>query len=65
MSDDVNSKPLNMAERQSTIEEFSTFCVEEKERRMNSGTDIAEKDIDEAIELALRKLQVLADEGWA
>ena len=65
MSDGDNSKPLNMVERQTSIEEFSSFCVEEKERRMNSGDDIEEKDLDEAIELTLRKLQVLSDEGWA
>lgn len=65
MSDGNDNKPLNMVERQTTVEEFSSFCIEEKERRLNSGEDTNEKDIDEAIELTLRKLQVLADEGWA
>lgn len=65
MSDGNDNKPLNMVERQSTIEEFSSFCIDEKERQLNSDENIDEKDIDEAIELTLRKLQVLADEGWA
>lgn len=64
MSDDVNPKPLNMTERQTTIEEFTNFCHEEKERRMNSGEDFDETAYEAAKELTLRKLQVLEDEGW-
>lgn len=65
MSDGNDNKPLNMVERQTTIEEFSSFCIDEKERILNSGDDMNENDIDEAIELTVRKLQVLADEGWS
>ena len=64
MSSAVNPKPLNITERQTTIEEFTNFCHEEKERRMNSGDDFDEPAFDEAKELTLRKLQVLEDEGW-
>lgn len=64
MSGAVNSKPLNMAERQTTIEEFTRFCHEEKERQMNSGDYFDEQAFDEAKELTLRKLQILEDEGW-
>lgn len=64
MSNDVSSKPLNMAERQTTIEEFTNYCQKEKERRMNSGADFNETAYEEAEELALRKLRVLKDEGW-
>ena len=60
----VDPKPLNMTERQTTIEEFTSFCYQEKERRMNSGEDFDEKAFEEAKELTLRKLQVLEDEGW-
>lgn len=60
----VDPKPLNMTERQTTIEEFTSFCHQEKERRMNSGEDFNEKAFEEAKELTLRKLQVLEDEGW-
>jgi hypothetical protein len=59
-----NLKPLNMAERRTTIEEFTSFCLEEKERRMNSGDDFDEQIFEEAKELTLRKLKVLEDEGW-
>ncbi len=64
MSDSMSPKPLNVAERQSTIEEFTYFCHEEKERRMNSGETFDEALYEEAKELALRKLQILEDEGW-
>ncbi|MCW8929784.1 MAG: nodulation protein E [Gammaproteobacteria bacterium] len=64
MSGAVDTKPLNMTERQTTIEEFTNFCHEEKERRMNSGDDFDEKSFEDAKELTLRKLQVLEDEGW-
>ena len=64
MSADVSNKPLNMIERRTTIEEFSSYCQEEKERRMNSGGEFDEATFDEAMELTLRKLQVLEDEGW-
>lgn len=60
----VDPKPLNMTERQTTIEEFTSFCHQEKERRMNSGEDFDEKAFEEAKDLTLRKLQVLEDEGW-
>ena len=65
MSDDVNSDPLNTSERHTSYEEFSNFCLEEKERMMNSGDDFDEKTFDEARELTLRKLKVLAAEGWS
>ncbi len=64
MSGAVESKPLNMTERQTTIEEFIHFCHEEKERRMNSGKEFDENAFEEAKQLTLRKLQVLEDEGW-
>jgi len=64
MSAGVNPKPLNMTERRTTIEEFSNYCQEEKERRMNSGEDFDEKAFEAAKELTLRKLKVLEDEGW-
>ena len=64
MPADVNPKPLNMTERLTTIEEFTSFCLEEKERRMNSGEEFNEQAFEEAKELTLRKLKVLEDEGW-
>lgn len=64
MSGDVNAKPLNMTERRTTIEEFTSFCQEEKERQMNSGEAFDEQAFEAAKELTLRKLKVLEDEGW-
>lgn len=64
MSTDNDPKPLNMTERRTTIEEFTQFCTEEKERRMNSGEEFDEQAFDEARELTLRKLKMLEDEGW-
>ncbi len=64
MSGAVSPKPLNITERQTTIEEFTSFCQEEKERRMNSGEDFDEQAFEQARELTLNKLQVLEDEGW-
>ncbi len=64
MVDHVEPKPLNIAERQTTIEEFTHFCQEEKERRMNSGEKFDINTFEQAQELTLRKLQVLQDEGW-
>ncbi|MDX2503542.1 MAG: hypothetical protein QNL62_03565 [Gammaproteobacteria bacterium] len=64
MSAGVNTKPLNITERRTTIEEFTHFCMEEKERRMNSGEEFDEQAFEEAKELTLRKLKILEDEGW-
>lgn len=64
MSAEVTNKPLNMTERRTTIEEFTSYCLEEKERRMNSGEEFDEQTFEAAKELTLRKLQVLEDEGW-
>lgn len=64
MSANDSPKPLNMVERRTTIEEFTNFCLEEKERLMNSGDDFDEQSFEEAKELTLRKLHVLEDEGW-
>ena len=64
MSDAAVTKPLNMTERQTTIEEFTNFCLAEKERQMNSGNAFDEQAFEKAKELTLNKLQILEDEGW-
>ena len=64
MSAGEHPKPLNLAERRTTIEEYVRFCAQEKERRMNSGADFDEQAFDAATELTLRKLKMLEDEGW-
>ena len=64
MLDDIKTKPLNMAESWSTIEEFSNFCHKEKERQMNSDMDFNETSFDKARDLALAKLLILKEDGW-
>ncbi|MBE9526768.1 MAG: nodulation protein E [Proteobacteria bacterium] len=64
MLESIKTKPLNMAESWSTIEEFTNFCDKEKERQMNSDTDFIEADFEQAKDLALEKLNLLKEDGW-
>ena len=45
--------------------EFYTYCEGERERRRNTGEPFDEALFDAAIDLALRKFQVLEDRGLA
>ena len=45
--------------------EFSAYCNAERERRRNSGETFDEKAFDEAVEMVMRKLRILAEEGWS
>jgi hypothetical protein len=64
MSDTESPRPLNICKRLTTIEEFTHYCHDEKERRMNSGNEFDEAAFEAAKQLTLTKLQVLQDEGW-
>lgn len=44
--------------------EFLAYCDAERERRRNSGEAFDEAAFDQAVEMVLGKLRVLADEGW-
>jgi hypothetical protein len=44
--------------------EFLAYCNAERERRLNSGEAFDQEAFDQAIEMVLGKLRVLADEGW-
>ena len=44
--------------------EFLAYCNAERERRLNSGEATDQAAFDEAVEMVLRKLQILAEEGW-
>jgi hypothetical protein len=57
-------KPLNRTRRLTTIEEFTQYCQDEQQRRMNSGNDFDQAAFEEARQLTLNKLQKLHDEGW-
>jgi len=45
-------------------EEFLAYCEAERERRINSGEEFDEASFNQAMDLVLRKLKVLEDEGW-
>jgi hypothetical protein len=44
--------------------EFLNYSKDERQRRENSGEAFDEQTYDEAVQLVLSKLRVLADEGW-
>ncbi len=44
--------------------EFLNYCAAERERRKNSGEPFDEAQFDQAMQMVLAKLRVLADEGW-
>jgi hypothetical protein len=44
--------------------EFLAYCEAERERRLNSGEAFDPEAFDQAIEMVLSKLRMLADEGW-
>jgi hypothetical protein len=45
-------------------EEFLNYCTAERERRKNSGEPFDEAQFEQAMQMVLAKLRVLADEGW-
>jgi hypothetical protein len=48
-----------------SIQEFLDYCTAEKERRFNAGEAFEEETFDQAVQLVLNKLRVLANEGWS
>lgn len=48
-----------------SAQEFLDYCAAERERRLNSGEAFDEEAFDQAIEMVMSKLKVLADEGWS
>ncbi|MCM8856308.1 MAG: nodulation protein E [Candidatus Thiodiazotropha sp.] len=48
-----------------SAQEFLDYCAAERERRLNSGEVFDEEAFDQAIEMVMSKLKVLADEGWS
>ncbi|MEJ2609518.1 MAG: nodulation protein E [Candidatus Thiodiazotropha sp.] len=61
------SDPITQHENRSkgsSTREFLSYCTAERERRRNSGEVFDESVFDQAIEMVLSKLKVLAEEGW-
>ncbi len=48
-----------------SAQEFLDYCNAERERRLNSGDVFDQEAFDEAMQMVLNKLRVLADEGWS
>ncbi|MEW7972258.1 MAG: nodulation protein E [Candidatus Thiodiazotropha endolucinida] len=48
-----------------SAQEFLDYCKAEKERRLNSGEAFDEETFDQAMQMVISKLRVLADEGWS
>ncbi|MCU7845688.1 MAG: nodulation protein E [Candidatus Thiodiazotropha sp. (ex Monitilora ramsayi)] len=48
-----------------SAQEFLDYCNAERERRLNSGETFDQETFDQAMEMVLNKLRVLADEGWS
>ncbi|MEW8079915.1 MAG: nodulation protein E [Candidatus Thiodiazotropha endolucinida] len=48
-----------------SAQEFLDYCTAEKERRLNSGEAFDEETFDQAMQMVISKLRVLADEGWS
>ncbi len=47
-----------------SAEEFLAYCNAERERRLNSGEPFDQEAFEQAMQMVLDKLRVLADEGW-
>lgn len=63
MAGESEDSPLDTPEPAGPAQDFAAFCDEERERRRNSGEPFDEERFDEAVDLVLRKLQALAEEG--
>jgi hypothetical protein len=63
MSEQTNSQAVEGLG--ASAQDFLAYCNAERERRLNSGEAFDEEAFDQAIEMVLNKLRVLADEGWS
>ncbi|PLY15173.1 MAG: hypothetical protein C0631_08625 [Sedimenticola sp.] len=65
MSENRDIKPLSTSELLGPQQDFSDYCEAEFERRRNSEEPFKEDDYRQAMEMTLRKLKSLEDEGYA
>jgi hypothetical protein len=63
-SSDQTSQQENLPSG-TTVQEFLDYCAAERERRLNSGEAFDEETFDQAMQMVINKLRVLADEGWS
>jgi len=62
---DDGPKPLSLERPQRAREAFAEYGAAERKRRQDSGATFDQGLFDEAVELVMRKLQRLEDEGLA
>ena len=65
MSITEETRPLILHRPQRATEAFAEFSVAERERRQNTGGEFDQKLFDAAVDLVMRKLRKLEDEGRA
>ena len=65
MTAESGNKPLQGSDLAGPSRDFSSYCEAEFERRKNSGEAFDEAAYREAMEMTLRRLQALEDEGYA
>ncbi len=58
-------RPLNLHRSQLAPDAFAEYCVSERERRRNAGEGFDPTLFDETVELVLKKLRKLEQEGSA
>ena len=63
LSDQATSS--NQEDVGSSAQEFLSYSEAERERRLNSGEEFDQEAFDEAVEMVLRRLRTLAEEGWS
>ncbi len=54
----------NLEDAGTSAREFLSYCEAERARRLNSGEEFDNEAFDEAVEKVMRKLRLLAEEGW-
>lgn len=65
MEDKTGSKLLNTKEKRSPSQNFSLYCEMEFERNRDEDDNFKAEAYNEAIDLTLRKLQLLEKGGYA
>lgn len=65
MSSHRRDRPLNLHAPQRPSESFAEYCAGELEQRRNSGDEFDGDLFAEAVDLVVRKLRTLEEEGRA
>ena len=65
MSSHRQDRPLNIHAAQRPSDSFAEYCAAELEHRRNSGDEFDEDLFAEAVDLVVRKLRNLEEEGRA